>query len=176
MDDSEQSPTDQASRQATGVTGLGRRRVLVSGVGVAAAGLLAACGDDGTSGGGGSGGAEPTSGGAGSGGGSEGGDEGGDGGGGGAAVGAVADVAVGGGLIVADQQLVVTQPSEGEFRGFDSTCTHLSCQVSGISDTIDCSCHGSRFSLEDGSVVSGPATEPLAEKAITVEGGTIRLA
>lgn len=36
--------------------------------------------------------------------------------------------------------------------------------------SIRCGCHGSRFSIEDGSVLGGPAPEPLAAAAITVAG------
>jgi Rieske Fe-S protein len=39
--------------------------------------------------------------------------------------------------------------------------------------TIACGCHGSRFSAEDGSVVNGPAAEPLAEKSVTVDGDQV---
>ena len=37
-------------------------------------------------------------------------------------------------------------------------------------DTIQCNCHGSQYSAEDGSVKKGPAPKPLAEKKVTVEG------
>jgi Rieske Fe-S protein len=39
--------------------------------------------------------------------------------------------------------------------------------------TIDCPCHGSKFSIKDGSVVKGPATAPLALVAIKVDGTSI---
>ena len=38
---------------------------------------------------------------------------------------------------------------------------------------IPCPCHGSRFSLEDGSPVSGPATSALSPVEITVDGDSI---
>ncbi len=41
---------------------------------------------------------------------------------------------------------------------------------------IPCNCHGSRFSLEDGSVITGPATAPLPSVTISVEGDSITLA
>lgn len=86
------------------------------------------------------------------------------------------DIPVGGGTIFPDEQVVVTQPSAGEFKAFSGVCTHQGCLVSGVTDTIDCSCHGSRFDLADGSVTSGPASSPLGEVGITVEGGQITLA
>lgn len=42
-------------------------------------------------------------------------------------------------------------------------CSHRGCPLSGgeiDGDVIECTCHGSRFSLEDGSVLRGPATAP----------------
>lgn len=99
------------------------------------------------------------------------------GGGGAAALAATSDIEVGGGTIFADEKVVVTQPSEGEFKGFSSTCTHQGCQVSSVSDgTINCSCHGSQFSIEDGSVTGGPAPAPLGEVELTVKGDEISLA
>lgn len=86
------------------------------------------------------------------------------------------DVPEGGGLIVTDQQVVITQPSAGDFFAFGSTCTHAGCQVSEVTDTILCACHGSEFSLANGSVVQGPATEPLPPVAIKVKGKAITLA
>lgn len=85
-----------------------------------------------------------------------------------------ADVPVGGGLIVKNQKIVVTQPSEGEFKGFSAVCTHAGCIVSKVANgTINCPCHGSRFSIEDGTVVSGPAKKPLGEAPVAVEGTRI---
>jgi len=88
-----------------------------------------------------------------------------------------ADIPVGGGKIFKDEQVVVTQPKEGEFKAFTSICTHQKCPVANVSDgTINCTCHGSKFSITDGSVANPPATQPLAEKKITVSGNSILLA
>jgi Rieske Fe-S protein len=86
------------------------------------------------------------------------------------------DIPEGGGAIFADQGVVVTQPEAGEFKGFTNICTHRNCPVAAVTETIDCNCHGSRYSITDGSVVNGPATNPLAEVAISVEGDAINLA
>jgi Rieske Fe-S protein len=89
---------------------------------------------------------------------------------------AVADVPVGGGVIIAAEQVVVTQPAEGDFKAFGSTCTHQGCQVGEVADgEIKCPCHGSRYSIEDGSVVGGPAPEPLPEVGVAVEGDQVVL-
>ncbi|RIV36904.1 Rieske (2Fe-2S) protein [Micromonospora radicis] len=87
------------------------------------------------------------------------------------------DIPVGGGAILAAQGIVITQPSAGEFRGFDPKCPHQGCNVSTIEGgTINCVCHQSRFSIEDGSVRSGPSPAPLATKDVKVEGDQISLA
>ncbi|MDX1884064.1 Rieske (2Fe-2S) protein [Mycolicibacterium sp. 120270] len=84
-----------------------------------------------------------------------------------------ADVPVGSGVIVED--IVITQPAAGEFKGFSSTCTHKGCKVDKVADgTIDCPCHGSKFNL-DGTVAHGPADKPLEPKTISVEGDSIVL-
>ena len=87
------------------------------------------------------------------------------------------DIEVGGGEVFQDQEVVVTQPKAGEFKCFTAVCTHQGCIVSDVSDgTINCACHGSQYSIEDGSVVQGPATFPLSEEQITVSGDRISLA
>jgi len=92
------------------------------------------------------------------------------------ALAATADIPVGGGVILADRDVVVTQPVAGTFTAFSATCTHAGCLVSEVDGgTINCSCHGSRFAVADGSVTAGPAPRALAEKAIRVEGATIVL-
>ena len=39
--------------------------------------------------------------------------------------------------------------------------------------TINCKCHGSKFSIKDGSVVNPPASKALAESKVTVVGGKV---
>ncbi len=87
------------------------------------------------------------------------------------------DIPVGGGKIFADEKIVVTQPKEGEFKAFSNICTHQQCPVADVSDgTINCSCHGSKFSITDGAVQNPPATKPLPAKQIKVSGDSITLA
>lgn len=94
----------------------------------------------------------------------------------GGALGAASEVPVGSAVIFADQQVVVAQPEEGEYVAFSATCTHQGCQVSEVSGVeIICTCHGSRFSVEDGSVLSGPASEPLASEQVKVESDQLVL-
>lgn len=163
------APTDP--RQSTGTetdswTGTARRAVILGGGGAMAACCLAACsvygGESGSSGDSGD---------------SGGGDAAGDAGGSGQTLGLTSEVPVGGGAVFADQKVVVTQPSEGTFQAFSAICTHQGCTVNEVADgTINCPCHGSKFSVEDGSVAGGPAPSPLEARTVTVEGDSIVLA
>jgi Rieske Fe-S protein len=84
------------------------------------------------------------------------------------------DVPDGGGKIINGPNIVITQPQAGSFKAFTAVCTHQGCIVSTVSGgTINCPCHGSKFSIKDGSVVNGPATRPLAPITIKVEGTSI---
>ncbi len=84
------------------------------------------------------------------------------------------DIPVGGGAIYPDEAIVVTQPVEGTFKAFSTRCTHAGCPVNSVSNgTIQCPCHGSTYSIADGSVQGGPARGPLAAKTVTVEGDTL---
>ncbi|WP_243057767.1 Rieske (2Fe-2S) protein [Nocardioides sp. SR21] len=87
------------------------------------------------------------------------------------------DIPVGGGEIFADQSVVVTQPTEGDFKCFSAVCTHQGCLVSNVKDgAINCTCHGSSFSIEDGSVLGGPAPSALSSVDVSVEGDDISIA
>ena len=154
---------------------LSRRHALTGaatvGIGVP---LLAACGDDSTGGGTAT---DPTSSAGASPGGNGGGSGNAGGGGGSDALASTSDIEVGGGTIFADEEVVITQPTDGDFKGFSSTCTHQGCQVAEVVDgSIHCTCHNSMFSIADGSVVEGPATDPLPAVEITVKGTSINLA
>ena len=99
---------------------------------------------------------------------------GGSGGGGAAVLAKTSDVPVGGGTILTDKKIVITQPQSGTFHAFTAVCTHAGCTVGSVSSgTINCPCHGSRFSISNGSVVNGPAASPLAPVNIKVQGTSI---
>jgi Rieske Fe-S protein len=83
-------------------------------------------------------------------------------------------VPVGGGKIIDGPNIVITQAVAGTFKAFSAVCTHQGCIVDAIANgTIDCPCHGSKFSIKDGSVVNGPAASPLPPIVITVQGTSI---
>ncbi|GAA3051578.1 hypothetical protein GCM10017562_13720 [Streptomyces roseofulvus] len=84
------------------------------------------------------------------------------------------DIPVGGGKVLADKGVVITQPKAGEYKAFSSKCTHAGCAVREVKDgVIICPCHQSRFDISDGSVTSGPATAPLPPEPIEVKGEEI---
>jgi len=88
----------------------------------------------------------------------------------------VSDIPVSGGIIYADRDVIVTQPSLGEFRAFGSRCTHKGCILAAVQDNIiSCKCHNAKYSATDGAVEGGPATMPLPAKNIQVDGNDIHL-
>lgn len=101
--------------------------------------------------------------------------------GGGAAGGisvAVSSVPVGGGTILADALVVVTQPTAGQFKAFSAKCTHQGCPVTRVENgKIICPCHDSHFDITTGApTADGPAKAPLAARTATVTGDRVTVA
>jgi len=130
------------------------------GIGVVGAGALTGCG---------------------SGGGGDNGGAGGSGGGGATAAPItvpVSSVPVGGGTILSDKLVVVTQPTAGQFKAFSARCTHQGCPVTRVENgKISCPCHDSQFDITTGAPTpESPAKSPLDAKTATVSGDTITVA
>src|SRR5215208_8302747 len=162
------------------------------GVGAACASLVA-CGGGASSSGGGSGGGK--SGGGDSGGGDSGGGNygGGNSGGGGYDSGSKkssgGDAKAGGKAIASESQVapgsattfkdsgnpaVLVHLDNGDFVAYSAVCTHQGCTVAYKEDNLVCPCHGSTFDPADGAaVVAGPATRPLPEIPVKVQGGEV---
>lgn len=92
------------------------------------------------------------------------------------ALAAIADIPVGGGVVVSDPPLVITQPTEGTILGFTAICPHQGCLVAEVMDNeILCPCHQSLFSATDGAVIAGPAQEGLAPASVQIDGDYVVL-
>jgi len=159
--------------ESSRISGTPTRRNVVAGVGAAGlAAALVACGDSNSTGSG-TVTTPPTRGGSAS---SSAADSTG-GASGSAALAKTTDIPEGGGTVFANQKVVVTQPTSGEFKAFSAVCPHQGCLVNAVADgTINCPCHGSKFKIADGSVATGPATQALAAANITVSGDSVTLA
>ena len=93
-----------------------------------------------------------------------------------AALASTADIPVGGGKILTDKKIVITEPQAGSFKAFTAVCTHQGCIVNTVSGgTINCPCHGSRYTITNGAVVAGPAPAPLPKEQIKIVDGAIVL-
>ena len=127
-----------------------RESIMAAGVVVAGAATLGACGADGTVGAAASSAASAAA---------------------SAASGAIqaAEIPVGGGRIFEALEVVVTQPTAGEFKAFSAVCTHQACTVAEVANgVITCPCHGSQFDIATGEVRKGPATKALPPKSVSV--------
>jgi cytochrome b6-f complex iron-sulfur subunit len=146
------------------------------GVGAACASVVACGGDAGSSGGGSGGG---NSGGGDYGGGSEGGSNkssGGDSGAGGTAIASESAVAHGSAYKFKDSgnPALLVHLDNGDFVAYSAVCTHQACTVAYKDGNLACPCHGSVFDPANGaSVATGPATRPLPEIPVKVEGGEV---
>lgn len=124
------------------------RRIVFHGLGaLGVAALLAGCG-----GGGEAGGATPEP---------------------GTVLASASEVPVGGGVIA--DGVVITQPTEGEFRAFAAVCPHQRSTLDAVGEEgIECPLHGSRFSIDDGSATRGPASSGLTAIDVTLDGDDIK--
>ncbi|WP_456845385.1 QcrA and Rieske domain-containing protein [Cellulomonas sp. P5_C6] len=133
---------------------LDRRAVLVRAglvtMGVAAAGVLAACGGGGSD----TPASTPAP---------------------GAALAQVSDIPVGGALAAtgADgKPIILLQPEAGTVTAVSAICTHQGCTVAPDGKELKCPCHGSVFDLTGGNV-SGPAPSPLPAVDVHVSDGAV---
>jgi nitrite reductase/ring-hydroxylating ferredoxin subunit len=87
---------------------------------------------------------------------------------------ATADIPVGGGKVFPALGIIVTQPTAGSYKAFTNVCTHQGAKIDKVENgAMICPLHQSHFSIADGSVEQGPATQPLPQKSIKVSGNGI---
>ena len=150
------------------------------GVGAACASLVA-CGGGAGSSGGGSGGGDSgggNSGGGNYGGGSDGGSKKSSGGdaAGGTAIASESEVAPGRAIKFKDsgKPAILVRLDNGDFVAYSAVCTHQGCTVAYQDGDLACPCHGSLFDPAEGAaVVTGPATRPLPEIPVKIQGGEV---
>jgi Rieske Fe-S protein len=83
----------------------------------------------------------------------------------------------GGGLILAQDKVVLVRGESGTVRGLSAVCTHQGCTVGSIHNgIITCPCHGSEFNAQTGAVIQGPATRPLPAVLVVVRGQSVFIA
>ena len=84
------------------------------------------------------------------------------------------EIPVGGGIILTNVRIVITQPKRGEFRAFSAVCKHQGQTVGKVADnTITCLFHGSQYDAATGDVTTGPATTGLDPVRIRVRERSI---
>ncbi|MGZ5404109.1 MAG: Rieske (2Fe-2S) protein [Nocardioides sp.] len=89
------------------------------------------------------------------------------------------DVPVGGGVVLDD--VIVAQPTEGEFVAFTMLCPHQKGAVNSITPdgVMTCSLHGSQFSIDGGENLRGANGDPagtvadLPEVPVEVQGDQV---
>lgn len=94
------------------------------------------------------------------------------------AVASASEIPVGSGkrFNVQGNEILITQPRSGTFRAFSAVCTHAGYVMSTVQNSeINCELHGSVFSAETGSVITGPASIALGKIEVQVKGSDIFL-
>jgi nitrite reductase/ring-hydroxylating ferredoxin subunit len=82
--------------------------------------------------------------------------------------------------VVGDTPIVLLR-EQGRIVALHDRCSHRGCLLSEVGTVadgvIECGCHGSRFSLDDGSVQRGPATadQPAFEVRESADRVEVRL-
>jgi cytochrome b6-f complex iron-sulfur subunit len=78
-------------------------------------------------------------------------------------------------LFDGDQSIAVTRTGTSAVVAVSRTCTHQGCTVllpESPGATLDCPCHGSRFTTQ-GQVINGPAVRPLPAYPARIDGATV---
>lgn len=74
------------------------------------------------------------------------------------------------------ENVIVAQPTEGEFVAYSAVCTHQGGNVQVIEGmTLRCPLHGAEYDATDGANTLAPAPRPLDVVPVTVSGDTLTL-
>jgi nitrite reductase/ring-hydroxylating ferredoxin subunit len=72
--------------------------------------------------------------------------------------------------------MLVVRNDATTVSAYTATCTHQQCTINGFGDNVfQCPCHGSRFNPANGSVVRGPATQPLRKFTASINNGVVSI-
>jgi len=66
----------------------------------------------------------------------------------------------------------------GAYYAVDNKCTHMGgplCQGMLSGEVIQCPWHGSRFNVKTGKVIGGPASRPVKQHEVRVDGEDIEV-
>jgi nitrite reductase/ring-hydroxylating ferredoxin subunit/uncharacterized membrane protein len=80
-------------------------------------------------------------------------------------------------VVVGDTPVLLVRHRD-HLHALHDRCSHRGCSLADgelDGETIECSCHGSRFSLRDGSIERGPATTPQPSYEVRESGGRIEI-
>jgi nitrite reductase/ring-hydroxylating ferredoxin subunit/uncharacterized membrane protein len=80
-------------------------------------------------------------------------------------------------VVVEDTPVFILRHGDG-LHALHDRCSHRGCSLAGgelDGESIVCPCHGSRFSLRDGSVERGPATSPQPAYEVRESGGKVEV-
>lgn len=82
--------------------------------------------------------------------------------------------AAGGWTLVTAAKVLIVNLGNNNFNALTSVCTHSQCDRNWTfnSNVFTCTCHGSRFNA-NGSVVNGPATQPLSSYPASVNNNVL---
>lgn len=78
-----------------------------------------------------------------------------------------------GALVFRNERIALVR-EEGKIHALSLICTHLGCTVNVLPQGITCPCHGSEFT-STGTVVKGPATEPLPHLRVEQNAEVLRV-
>src|SRR4051812_14424701 len=81
--------------------------------------------------------------------------------------------------VVVEETPVLLVRHRKHVHALHDRCSHRGCSLGELGEldgeTIECGCHGSRFSLRDGSVERGPATAPQPSYEVREQGGQVEI-
>lgn len=68
---------------------------------------------------------------------------------------------------------VIARPTADTAVAFSAICTHMGCTVKPAGKELHCPCHGSTYNATTGSVIQGPAPDPLPKVEVHVANGQV---